>query len=168
MSTKHRCAGFTLVSAIFLIVALAALGIYMVTISGVQHATTSHAAVAARVYYSAKSGLEWAMHRTVNTVLSESGPTPCPEAGFCDCFTNPGTATTTLTPITFSLSGDALDGIGVRVICKYSTHKEGGGSNDPFNVYVITSEAEYSAFGAPDYARRRIEATVSNRYGPKE
>lgn len=164
--TRH-CSGFTLVSAIFLLVVLAALGVYMVTISGVQHATTSHTTVAARVYYSAKSGLEWAVHRAVNTVLAND--VPCNGSGQCDCFTNPGVLTNSFTPVAISsLIGPALNGITVRVICKYSTHREPGGTNNPFNVYVVTSEAEYGVFGAPDYARRRIEATISNRYGPQE
>lgn len=151
MNAARRCSGFTLVSAIFLLVVLAALGVYMVTISGVQQATTSHAVIAARTYYAAKSGLAWAINRAVNTqVVDNTLPLACINTTFTD---------------------PSLPNITITITCSYSRHREGntpGGGNNRFNVAVITSTAEYGAFGSPDYARRRLEATVSNRYGPPE
>ena len=165
MSTARRCAGFVLVGAIFLLVALGALGAYMVTISGVQQATTSHVAIASRVYYGAKSGLEWAIRQAlITTTTTCTGTTQQ-----CDCFTNPTVPTTTFVPVSFTLTGPALDGITVRVICSYASVTEnntGGSVNNNVRVYDISSEAASGAFGNPDYARRRLEATVSNRYGP--
>lgn len=154
MSAARRCSGFTLISAIFLLVALAALGVYMVTISGVQQATTSHAVIAARTYYAAKSGLEWAINRAVNTGTGGGGARAIPLLACAN-------TTTTFTDA-------SLPNINITITCGYSRHTEGGGTNSPFNVLVITSTAEYGAFGNPDYARRRLEATVSNRYGPAE
>lgn len=153
MSAARRCSGFTLMSAIFLLVVLAALGVYMVTISGVQQATTSHAVIAARTYYAAKSGLEWAINRAVNTGTGGGAsaiPLVCGNTTFPD---------------------PSLPNINITITCTYSRHREGNtpsGGNNRFNVAVITSTAEYGTFGSPDYARRRLEATVSNRYGPLE
>lgn len=155
MSAARRCSGFTLMSAIFLLVVLAALGVYMVTISGVQQATTSHAVIAARTYYAAKSGLEWAINRAVNTsTATPTIPLLTPCANSTSTFTDP-----------------SLPNITITITCSYSRHREGntpGGGNNRFNVAVITSTAEYGTFGSPDYARRRLEATVSNRYGPPQ
>ena len=165
MSAARRSSGFTLISAIFLLVVLAALGAYMVTISGVLHATTSHTVIAARTYYAAKSGLEWAINRAVNT---DTGSAALLRTPLLACAIT-STATTTTT-----LPADAsLPDITIRITCTYSRHEDGdcpGGASgsDPFNVAVITSTAEYGAFGNPDYARRRLEATVSNFYGPAE
>jgi len=152
ISTLKDQHGFTLVSAIFLLVALALLGLYMVTIGGVQRATTTRAIVAERVFLGAKTGLEWAIHRAVNTqkIAGIVVPLAC----------TPSTS--------FTLTDAALRDIAVTVSCTYTEHKEGGATNDPFKVYYLTSTASYSSFGSPDYVQRRLDATVSNRYGPKE
>ena len=78
---RKKQQGVALVAAIFLIVILALLGVYMVTISGVQHATTSRAALASRVYWGAKSGLEWGIHRAIGASSCAAGPTTFSPAG---------------------------------------------------------------------------------------
>lgn len=88
---RHQ-AGFALVSAIFLIVVLAALGAFMVTIGGVQHTTTSQAVLAARAYFGAKAGLDWGIHQVI-------------PAGVCPV------------PASFSPAGAGLNGITVNVNC---------------------------------------------------
>lgn len=156
MKLSHRQeSGFTLISAIFLIVVLAALGAYMVTIGGVQRTTITHTILAARVYFGAKSGLEWAINRAVNTSSA------CPSGSTCTCFTpaNPS----------FAPVGSGLNGINVTISCAYTTHTDnynGGGGTSTFNSYYITSTAEYANFGEPDYTRRVLSAAVTNRYGP--
>lgn len=59
--------GFTLVAAIFLIVVLAVLGIYMITISGTQHQTYSLAAQGAQGYFAARAGTEWGAYQALET-----------------------------------------------------------------------------------------------------
>jgi MSHA biogenesis protein MshP len=117
-----------LVGAIFVVVVLGMLGIYMVTLSGVQLATTSQAAVAARVYYGAKAGLEWGIHQAI-------GPT----VPVCN-------ASTPLAPIS------GLDGIRVTVTCTPTAA----------SVYYLISTAEFGTYGTADYAKREVEATVTN------
>ena len=51
--------GFTLVQAIFILVVLALLGTYMVSLSTVQQSTTTQAVLQARAYQAARAGLEW-------------------------------------------------------------------------------------------------------------
>lgn len=53
--------GFTLVSAIFLMVVLVILGAALVTISAVQHTTSAQALQAVRANYAARLGVEWAV-----------------------------------------------------------------------------------------------------------
>lgn len=92
---NHLCKnqqGVALVAAIFLIVILGLLGVYMVTVSGVQHATTSRAALSSRVYLGAKSGLEWGIHKAIA-----------------------GSSCVVSTP--FSLSGSGFNGVSVTVEC---------------------------------------------------
>jgi hypothetical protein len=57
---------------------------------------------------------------------------------------------------TFALTQAALAGVNVTVTCDPSTHGAGN------FVYYLTSIATIGTLGNPDYAERRIEATVSN------
>lgn len=144
--------GVALVNAIFLIVVLAALGAYMVSIGGVQTAAVTKSLQTARVYFGAKAGLEWAIHRAVNPPVSMCGVSPATQA------------------TAFTLGGNGFVGVNVSVNCTFTTHDEddppGGGITtiQVFNVYYITSTATHGSPGDVDYAERRLEATVTNRF----
>jgi MSHA biogenesis protein MshP len=51
--------GFSIITAIFILLVLAVLGGFMVTMSGVQSRTTVWALQGARAYQAARTGLEW-------------------------------------------------------------------------------------------------------------
>lgn len=51
--------GFSIVTAIFILLVLAVLGGFMVTLSGVQSRTSLWALQGSRAYHAARSGLEW-------------------------------------------------------------------------------------------------------------
>lgn len=55
--------GFSLVSAIFLLIVLAALGVAMVTISTTQHQSSSLDIEGVRAYQAAKAGIEWGVYQ---------------------------------------------------------------------------------------------------------
>lgn len=133
--------GFAIVSAVFLLVVLAALGAFMVSLSGVGHATPSQALIATRVYYGARSGLEWGTHQAVS-----------PAAGSGSCNASTG----------FALSGTGLEGVSVTVTCSATTHT---GPTD-YYVYYLTSTATFGSLGSPDYAERKMEATVCRSDSP--
>lgn len=56
----------------------------------------------------------------------------------------------------FTLGQAGLSGVSVTVTCSVTNH---GGSD---NVYYLASIATLGTVGNPDYAERRMEATVSN------
>lgn len=126
--------GFSLISALFLLVVLSALGAYMVNISGTQHFTTLHALQGARAYHAARSGTEWGIAEAINNGNCAVGTT---------------------------LSGGNLNGFRVVVDCTASNHREAGAN---YNVYEITAFAETftPAYGQPGYAARRITVTVTD------
>lgn len=132
MPRAGKQSGFAIISAIILIVVLAVLGVYMATMSGIQHETSSRSLLAARAYYGARAGLEWGIHRAIAA------------GGIC------------LASTPFALTGPGLDEINVTVTCvqtyAYSNNR----------TYYITSRAEFGAYGSPDYVRRRMAATVAN------
>ncbi len=55
----RKAQGFSLISAIFLLVVLAALGVAMVTISTVQHQSSALDVQGSRAYQAARAGIEW-------------------------------------------------------------------------------------------------------------
>lgn len=74
-----RMRGFSLVSAIFLLIVLAALGVAMVTISTTQHQSSSLDIEGVRAYQAAKAGIEWGVYQQrgwINGTNIPCVPTP--------------------------------------------------------------------------------------------
>lgn len=63
---RIRQAGFSLVTAIFLLTVLASLGAFIVTLSGVSQQTPILGLNGAKAYHAARSGLEWGIDRAIN------------------------------------------------------------------------------------------------------
>ena len=135
MRAPSKSAGMALVTAIFLIVVLVALGASMSSLSNVAHDTSSKSLLAAKVYWGARAGLEWGIQRAIAasaTCSGSWGPGSNPMQG-------------------------ALSDVSVTVTCTTSTYT---GSN---NVYYITSVATVgTAAGGLNYAERHLTAAVSN------
>ncbi len=129
----RRQHGFALVVAIFLLVVLASLGVYIVKISGVQHATVNLALMGARAFEAARTGIEW-------------GAVQALDSGAC-------------TTTTLNLTEGGLAGFDVDVTCTTTAHTEEG---NVYDLYMIDVEARAGAYGTPDYVSRRMRATVTN------
>jgi MSHA biogenesis protein MshP len=127
---KHQ-RGFSIISAIFILVALAVLGATMVTLSGAQHQAGALVIESSRAMAAAKSGLEWGGYQAL-------------ENGGC------GAASAT-----FDLEEGALSGFRLEIQCSESTHNERG---DTITVYEITVVAERGQYGRPDYVKREKRA----------
>jgi len=111
--TRQR--GFSLVSAIFLMVVLVILGTTMVTISSVQQTTAAQLLQVARANYAARAGAEWA-------AAQAGGGAWCP-----------GAATTS-----FSVSGFAIE-----LSCTRTDHLVDAGTQQYFVVDVTASSGTY-------------------------
>lgn len=135
--------GFSIVTAIFVIVVLALVGTYMVTLSGTQQATNTLALQGVRGYYAARAGVEWGIHQAFHNTAAACGAAPG--------------VTTTSVP----LAGVGLTGFTVDVACSYTQHRERG---QDFCVFALEAVATRGALSQPaDYVRRRIQATVANQ-----
>lgn len=126
--------GVALVSAIFLLVVLAALGVYMLTISGVQQTTSDRALINVRTYFATRAGLEWGIHQVVSAAVGAA----CPATA------------------TFSPTGYGFDGVSVTVTCTSNLYIPG---TDTY-VYTLTSTATHGTAGTIEYAERKLEASV--------
>ncbi len=150
---SFRQRGFSLITAIFLIVVLAALGAYMVIFTGLQQATLQADVLGVRAYYAARAGAEWAIYRALdpdNTIAP--GPT-----SFAAC---PGGTINTL--------GGTLSPFTVVINCTPSTATEAGNT---INVYAITATACNNATcpspSPPSgYVERQIAVTVARCKDP--
>jgi len=91
----RRQAGFSLLTAIFLLTVLASLGAFIVVTSGVLQQTPILGLNGARAYHAARSGLEWGIERAVTGA-----------AGGCS-------------------GNFTLDGFGIAVACTATQHKDG-------------------------------------------
>ena len=141
-SSWRKCQrGFALPAAIFIVVVLGFLGVMMVTLGGMERATASTAAQAARAYQAAHAGIEWGVYHAV------------PLSGASSCAAS--------TPFTLSVSG--LNGFAVTVQCAVTQHRERG--ND-INVYTITAIATSGVFGNSDYVARTLNVTVTDAPPP--
>jgi MSHA biogenesis protein MshP len=136
-----------LVAAIFVLVVLAALGVFIVTIGEVQRSTTTTALQGARAYFAAQSGLEWGIYQAV----PPGGGSSCPGVGL---------------PTTFSPAGTGFNGFTVTVTCVGDAGNPYGESGGNVNIYAVTSTATFGTFGTPDYFSRTLQITVTDAPAP--
>jgi MSHA biogenesis protein MshP len=125
--------GFTLITAIFLLVGVAALVVFMTNIRVAQQTTLVYGVQGARAIQAARSGIEWGIYDAI-------------VIGNCVAST------------TFTIAQPALDNFSVEVQCGATTHTEGVTA---LTTYQLTAIASDGVFGSLDYVQRRIQATVS-------
>lgn len=131
---KPRAHGFSLVSVVFLLVVVAVLAAYMVTIGSTQRQTSTLSVLSARALAAAESGIEWGLASVI--------------AGNA-CFASPAT---------FTLSGGSLDGYSVRATCSATAHLEGTVN---YNVFRLNVTASRGTPGSADYVSRTIRSSVT-------
>ncbi len=77
--SPRRMRGFSLITGIFLLVVLSALGAFMVIFTGLQQNTVQADILGVRAYYAARAGLNWAMYRALDPDAAPSDTAaPCP------------------------------------------------------------------------------------------
>lgn len=124
--------GFAIVAAIFLLVILAALGTFMLTVSSGQHMSSTQDLLGSRAYQAARAGIERAVFQT--------GGAGCVPAVFN------------------SLAGD-LANFTVTVACNSTDFDEGG---TMIRMWDITSTATAGTTpGSVAYIERQLRATVA-------
>jgi MSHA biogenesis protein MshP len=125
-------AGFTLITALFLLIVVALLSVYMITIRNVQQSAVVFGQQGARAMQAAHSGLEWGIYEAVVN-------------GMC-------------APGTFTATGTALSAYTINVSCSSSAHTEAAVL---ITTYRLTSTAQTGSYGTLDYVFRSLQATVS-------
>jgi MSHA biogenesis protein MshP len=98
MKPRNRSRGAALITALFLVAVLAAIGIAMSRLSNVENDTRTKAVLASRVYYGAKAGLDWGIQQAISGGSCVGGAPAL---------------------------GGGLSGVNVSVTCSPSTHGAG-------------------------------------------
>jgi len=137
-----RQRGSTLLVAIFLIVIIASLAAFAVTAGASTRDRTNLQLQADRALAAARAGTEWAAYRALNQ------NTPNCNAA------SPVSNTTTV-----ALTQGSLQGFRVLVTSTCTRHTEGATS---YSVWDVDAFAQWSNFGAADYASRREISRYSN------
>lgn len=133
-SARFAQGGFAIVSAIFLLVVLAALGAFMLTFSNTQQLTSAQDVQGSRAYWAAKGGVQWAAG-----VIASTCPPACPPA--CP----PGQPAFT-------------DGFTVSVTCTSNTYQEGVTNRTIF--WVTSTASAGGTVGNTAYVERQIQAFI--------
>lgn len=160
-STIARMRGFSLVTGIFLLIVLSALGAFMVIFTGLQQNTVQNDVLGVRAYYAARTGINWAMYRALdpdNTIAPGA-------AVFAPCPAPASPATSSLTGL-----GGSLAPFTVELSCSISPATE---ANREIRVYEITATAcnQAACVVAPavppaGYVERRVVVTVAKCKDP--
>jgi MSHA biogenesis protein MshP len=131
--SRHRQQGFSLVSAVFLLVVLAGLGAYAVRLSTLQQQTVTAGLRGAQAFQAARTGAAWGAYRALNAGVCANG--------------------------TLNLTEGAASGFRVSVQCTQSVHTEGAST---VRVFVFDVRAEAGAYGGPDYVSRRLQTKITD------
>lgn len=134
---KTNQQGFSLISAIFLLVVLAGLGAAMLSFSTVQNQTSAMDVLGSRAYQAAHAGVEWGAYQVLRN------------GGACAPSTNlPALAGT-------------LNGFSVNVACVVTAHSDVSATTGTVSVYQLTSLATQGAAGTANYVERQVQATIA-------
>jgi MSHA biogenesis protein MshP len=147
----HRDRGFTLISALFLLVVLALLGLFIVRVAGLRSSDEALDVGGAKAYQAAQAGIEWGLVQVLDPGNAEPAlavpGNPQPPA--CFAATTP--------PL-----GAAFPGLAVSVSCARGLTTE---LNRAVAVYAITATASQGT-GTAFAVQRELRATVSRCTDP--
>jgi MSHA biogenesis protein MshP len=133
--------GFSLVTAIFLLVVIAALGTFAVTLSTTQHQSAALDVLGSRAYQASRAGIEWGAYQVIQN-----------PAGI-NCAALPATAANG--PIALA---NTLQNFTVTVNCGSAAASEVGAT---VTMYKLNSTASQGSSPSPDYVERQMSVTIA-------
>ena len=127
--------GFSIVSAIFLLVVLSAMGAFMLTFSNVQQMSSAADLQGGKAYQAARAGIDWGAYQ----ILQNNG----------SCVNSSSV------PL-----GGNLGSFALTVNCiRYGPYTEGIST---VNLYQITATANFGTLGSTTYVERQLQATIAH------
>ena len=142
MRSHQRQRGFSIIAGIFILVVLAALAGFIVSVTTTQNVTFAQDVQGARAYQAARAGAEYGIARWLSATPSAAA----------DC---------TAGATTVSLAGTPLAGFTLTVSLAPSS---GGGVN--FCTITSRASATATAAGSPAFVEREIRVVVEGNRAP--
>jgi MSHA biogenesis protein MshP len=155
ISNRAGQRGFSIMTAIFLVVVLGLLGVFIVFVTGLQQSSQQIDLQGVRAYQAARAGVEWAAFQVLdpNNSLNSASCSALPSCP------GGGSGTTTTLP---TLAG-SLSPFAVGVKCDETSTTEG---NRQVKVFKIVSTASTGTPGTAGYVNREVQATMSKCLDP--
>ena len=141
---RKRLRGFSVAAAVFLLVVLAALAAFLLTVGGLQQTSSNLDLQGAKSYQAARAGIEWGVFQALRNV---------------SCTPSPG--------VSFSLPGDLSD-FTVTVECDQTPYDEipTSATKKVFRIFATVcnrpSGGRCPGLVGPLYVERQLQATVDN------
>lgn len=136
----HSQRGFAAISAIFLLVVLAALGGFMWTLSSSQQLSAAQDVQGSRAYWAARAGLEWAL-----AAVAATAPVAPAELPLATCPVTPAPAN--------------VEGFALVITCTPQLYAEGAGV--PKMIFHLkATAASAGAVGSVGHVERSVSATM--------
>jgi MSHA biogenesis protein MshP len=151
-ASTRTTGGFALMAAIFILVVLSAIAMYLLTVSTGQVAAITQDEQATRAYQAARAGVEWGAFQILRNPSGTFAATTCPAGGSTPL---PGSLGTLGAPggATFSAT----------VSCSRTVDSEAGSA---LRIYVLTSNGCNRATcpNTPDatYVERQLQLVLTN------
>jgi MSHA biogenesis protein MshP len=145
--------GFAVISALFILVVLAALGAFIMSISSNQQIGSALDVQGVRAYAAARSGVEWGLFQVNSTPAYNFGYTS----------TDPNTRACPVSPTSFIAAATTLTSFTITVTCVATS-----GTNNGPTIYQVLSVACNQPSGGicpnttspgSNYVERRLDVT---------
>lgn len=155
---KGSCAakcqrGFSLITAIFLLVVIVSLGTLMVTFWAAQQQDSALEVLGARAYQASRAGVEWGTFQ-----ISHSQVAGASFATSCQTGTSSVPAMPTTQP---DLAGTPFSpSYTLAISCFATSHVENAGTVWAYGLVATVSGVEGASPGMANYVERRIQATI--------
>jgi MSHA biogenesis protein MshP len=147
--------GFTIVSAIFILVVMAALAAFIVTASTGQQIGSALDVQGARAYQAARAGLEWGLFELQTSSQYQFGFGPSPVGANTSATANANSRNCPAASATFNPPASTLAGFTVTVTCTAYVDPNAGPT-----VFVIQSTASSGTVGSAGYVERRLKVSI--------
>lgn len=144
-ATHRRQSGFGLVLAIFMIMLLATIGLYLVTISTAQVEAGVQDEQGARAYQAARTGIDWGAYQVLQKPAGTFATTTCNAAG---------------TP---SLQLPLAGGYSAQVVCQMTGPETEGATTVRSYLIKVTGCNQNACPGTagPTYVERQLQLTLT-------
>lgn len=138
----HFERGFSMISAIFLLVVIAALGTFAVTLSTTHHQSALLDIMGSRAHQAARAGMEWGAYQVV----------PGSAANFASTCRTSGSSSSAVSPLAGTLANFT-----VTVNCVATSHTEGASTVWGYQLAASAAQGTPNAF---NYVERSIASDV--------